>query len=347
MDVSKSVVKRFGGRHTMPKKTHTEVGGNGSNTPLSVSEDQEGNAAGGSNRIAGGSPEQQVPQQSAADAIINAKDPSEASSAIEAEIEELINKSGLREKYDFLFLYDSHDPITRYTADQIYSALPPHQDKGLLLILYSNGGGVEPAYLISKCCKTAGNSFHVAVPRFAKSAATLIALGADGIHMGIISELGPIDPQVGKYPALALRSALQHITTLVEEHTQASDMFARYLASQLDLRDLGYLERVSESAVQYAVRLLASKRLGGEYATEKIAHKLVYEYKDHGFVIDREEARQILGTEIVQFDTPEYKLASSIHRTLNTVDMICEWIHKKRFKVIGTIHSGITYWSVD
>ncbi len=56
----------------------------------------------------------------------------------------------------------------------------------------------------------------VSVPRRAKSAATLISLG-DEIHMGELSELGPIDPQVGKprLPVLSLRSsALECIATL-------------------------------------------------------------------------------------------------------------------------------------
>jgi ClpP class serine protease len=65
-----------------------------------------------------------------------------------------------------------------------------------LLIVNSPGGRVEPAYLISKSLKSiAHKHFSVAIPRRAKSAATLLALGADQIHMGMISQLGPIDPQ--------------------------------------------------------------------------------------------------------------------------------------------------------
>lgn len=39
----------------------------------------------------------------------------------------------------------------------------------------------------------------------------MLALGADEIHTGIISELGPIDPQIGDYPALGLGAAVEHI----------------------------------------------------------------------------------------------------------------------------------------
>jgi membrane-bound ClpP family serine protease len=112
--------------------------------------------------------------------------------------------------------------------------------------LYNYGGSVEAGYLISKACKKKSLNFIVAIPRFAKSAATLIALGADEIHMGIISEMGPIDPQVGDYPALGLGAALEHIAGLCKKYPETSNMLAKYLASKLDLRDLGYLERVSD-----------------------------------------------------------------------------------------------------
>jgi len=45
------------------------------------------------------------------------------------------------------------------------------------------------------CRQHCTNLFRVIVPNMAKSAATLVALGADVIVMGYFSELGPIDPQ--------------------------------------------------------------------------------------------------------------------------------------------------------
>lgn len=83
--------------------------------------------------------------------------------------------------------------------DQIYKSLEKDDKKDNLLILFSNGGSVEPAYLISKCCKEYSKKFIVAIPRKAKSATTLIALGADEIYMVQMSQLGPIDPQIGGF----------------------------------------------------------------------------------------------------------------------------------------------------
>lgn len=68
--------------------------------------------------------------------------------------------------------------------------------ENLDLMLNSPGGSGEMAEkLIAMCREHCRHEFRVIVPNFAKSAATMIALGADVIVMGYLSELGPIDPQ--------------------------------------------------------------------------------------------------------------------------------------------------------
>ncbi len=65
------------------------------------------------------------------------------------------------------------------------------------LIIHSPGGdGLAAEKLLDLCRKYCNGKFRVAVPLYAKSAATLIALGADEILMGETSELGPIDAQI-------------------------------------------------------------------------------------------------------------------------------------------------------
>lgn len=68
------------------------------------------------------------------------------------------------------------------------------------LLLQSPGGdGAIVEKLVEMCrAHLSGHKrkFRVIVPNIAKSAATVMALGADSIVMGYCSELGPIDPQV-------------------------------------------------------------------------------------------------------------------------------------------------------
>lgn len=70
--------------------------------------------------------------------------------------------------------------------------------KDLDLLLHTGGGNIDATEkLVSMIRARVGLSeFRVIVPDFAKSAGTLMALGADRILMSDSSELGPIDPQV-------------------------------------------------------------------------------------------------------------------------------------------------------
>ena len=290
------------------------------------------------------------PPKSIFDTIFEAKDVNAPKQRIREDINKFIRDSGLDQQYDFVFLYDDSGSITRHTSNRPYSAVTDHArvpTKPLFLLLHTTGGRVEPAYLISKCCKKSTTKFVVVVPRLAKSAGTLLALGADEIHMGIISELGPIDPQIGDYPALGLGSAVEHIAILCKKHPDAIEMLAKYLASSLNLHDLGYFERVSESAAQYAERLLAGKTLPAGQTPESIAHRFVYGYKDHGFVIDRDEATEILGSEIVKSDSKEYKLANSIQEYLASVNLAYGFYKNHNCKLFGDLDEGIVVWKND
>jgi hypothetical protein len=67
----------------------------------------------------------------------------------------------------------------------------------LNLILHSPGGDGTCVEKIVALCRAQCKTFRVIIPHKAKSAATMIALGADEIIMGHSSEIGPIDAQVG------------------------------------------------------------------------------------------------------------------------------------------------------
>jgi hypothetical protein len=69
--------------------------------------------------------------------------------------------------------------------------------KGITLIIDAPGGdGLAAERLIQVCKSYSGTDFEAIVPARAKSAATMVCLGADKILMSPTSELGPIDPQV-------------------------------------------------------------------------------------------------------------------------------------------------------
>lgn len=244
----------------------------------------------------------------------------------------IIDRHPVSKDYHVIFLYDNQSSISEEMADKIYTSIPAGNAKPILLIINNRGGRVEPAYLISKTCKENSPKFVAVVPRRAKSAATLITLGANEIHMGSMSELGPIDPQFGGLPALGLTSSLESLAKVVTKHPKSGDMLASFLSQKLDLRILGYFERVSESTVQYATRLLTGKVLPKE--VDEVAKNFVYEYKDHSFVVDKEEAMKFLG-DMVKVNTPEYQLANEIHLFMGTLNLFAGLIRKKNIGIIG------------
>ena len=60
------------------------------------------------------------------------------------------------------------------------------------LFINSPGGFLDSAYKLVKICKEYSKEFNVIVPLAAKSAATVISLGAKEIIMSVISELGQL-----------------------------------------------------------------------------------------------------------------------------------------------------------
>jgi hypothetical protein len=241
--------------------------------------------------------------------------------------------------YNIIIMYDPTQMI-KGDADHVYDSLTRFtSEKPLLMILYSKGGDIGAAYLIGKLCREhSNNCFVIAVPRIAKSAATLLACAADEIHMGSLSELGPIDPQIDQLPALGLKNSIEHIAQLVKKTPEASEMFAKYLHSSLKLIDLGYYERVAESAMQYAERLLATHSDKLDKPVTDIANELVYSYKDHGFVIDKTEAMSIFGPKIIKYNTPIYSLANEMYKTLNLINSFLIWLNHT-FYFIGSLDS--------
>lgn len=280
--------------------------------------------------------EEQIPDlddfKTLLDTISNEKETAKLTKVFYKHLFKIIQRHPISSSYEILFLYDIQSSISEGMADKIYEAIPPNNEKAILLIMNSKGGRVEPAYLISKTCKENNSGFNVVIPRRAKSAATLIALGANEIHMGSMSELGPIDPQFGGLPALGLTSSLESLAKVVTKYPKSSEMLASFLAQKLDLRVLGYFERVSESTMQYASRLLTGKKLPKDI--DEIAKNFVYEYKDHSFVVDKEEATKFLG-DVIKVNTPEYKLANEIHQFMSTLNLIVGVIRKKNIGIIG------------
>ncbi|GAA3223358.1 SDH family Clp fold serine proteinase [Actinocorallia longicatena] len=80
-----------------------------------------------------------------------------------------------------------------YFEELIFDA-DPGQD--LHLVLQTPGGDPETAIRLVRAAQSRCKELTVVVPDMAKSAGTLLAMGAHHILMGPTSDLGPVDPQL-------------------------------------------------------------------------------------------------------------------------------------------------------
>lgn len=82
-------------------------------------------------------------------------------------------------------------------------------DMPIDLVLHTPGGLVLASEQIAIALQNHQAKVTVFVPHFAMSGGTMIALAADEIIMDENAVLGPVDPQIGQYPAASILRAVQ------------------------------------------------------------------------------------------------------------------------------------------
>lgn len=144
------------------------------------------------------------------------------------------------------------------------------------LVLHTPGGLVLAAEQIAEALKKHTGPVSVLVPHYAMSGGTLIALAADEIILDPNAVLGPVDPQVGEFPAVSLLRAVQ------QPNPNRDDRI-------LILAD------VAEKAlrqVRETVLGLVRDRMPADQA-EALADRLTQGYWTHDYPISAEQARSL------------------------------------------------------
>jgi ClpP class serine protease len=77
------------------------------------------------------------------------------------------------------------------------------------IVLHTPGGLVLAATQIARAVRRHRGKVTVFVPHYAMSGGTLIAMAADEIVMSPHAVLGPVDPQLGQYPAASLKKVVE------------------------------------------------------------------------------------------------------------------------------------------
>src|SRR2546421_5407489 len=130
--------------------------------------------------------------------------------------------------------------------------------KTIEIILHTPGGLVLAASQIARALHDHDGRVVAVVPHYAMSGGTLIALAADEIVIDRHAALGPIDPQLGQYPA----ASLVEVSTLPGDHDDQTLILAdvsRKALRQVEALATQLLKRHSEPArAREVARLLSS-----------------------------------------------------------------------------------------
>lgn len=106
-------------------------------------------------------------------------------------------------------------PILRYidvndSEEVIHAIQLTDPEVPLDIVLHTPGGLVLASLQIACAIKKRKGKVTAHVPHYAMSGGTLIALAADEIVMGEHAVLGPVDPQLGEFPAASLLKVVQN-----------------------------------------------------------------------------------------------------------------------------------------
>jgi ClpP class serine protease len=171
-------------------------------------------------------------------------------------------------------------PLMRYIdvndSEEVLRAIQmTDADVPLDIVLHTPGGLVLAALQIGRAIRQHKGKVTVFVPHYAMSGGTLIALAADEIVMCKHSVLGPIDPQLGQYPAASLiKVAEEKPIAEVDDQTLIMADIGRKAIQQVEAAAAELLLRSMQEA---PARALAKKLASGTWT--------------HDYPISADEAR--------------------------------------------------------
>ena len=222
-----------------------------------------------------------------------------------------------------------HTPFAADTKEALFRVLKETLEPGqkVDLCLYTRGGDTNAVWPIASLLREFDSDFHVLVPFRCHSAGTLLALGAKKIVMTPLAELSPIDPSTGnQFNPTDPNEQRNRLAISVEDVQQ----YKSFVLSQLDVANspasgegdqsvkgvlspflarladvvhplaLGNVHRVHLQINQLARNLLHLHAVEGR-DLEAIIESLTTRFYSHLHMVNRHEAREILGDQHIEF----------------------------------------------
>lgn len=249
--------------------------------------------------------------------------------------------SNLRNATIIPLLFHTQVGISPQIVTMIFDQLLTLKKQDLLegnvdVILFCRGGDLDDAYHIGKMLQSVvKEKLRFIVPRYAKSAATLLTCAGDEACLEDSSELGPISPQVevseGRYVSVeSVRDSLHllldalappAITAPITSRVVPENV-ARVLFSKIPLLELGDLDRLNDHAENLVFELLTARMMKNEREkAKKIASTLVRGFKSHAKVLTIDELER-LGVKVSRLPPEQWERVWDLHKAWEEIATI-------------------------
>lgn len=211
--------------------------------------------------------------------------------------------------------------------------------KKITLFLYTNGGDTLAAWNIVNLIKMYCDEFEVIIPQKAKSAGTLISLGADSIIMTKQAVLGPIDPSLvlpvdlktgnGQSRSISVEAAYEYLSIAkndlnIKDDRALADILIKF-SETVDPLTLGQVFRTRRQ-----IHILADKLLASHMSEEKDRNNaidfLCSKSGSHDYTINRREAKDNLKLNIKLPNPQQYEAIKKLYD-----DIVDEMEMRKKF----------------
>jgi hypothetical protein len=269
-------------------------------------------------------------------------------------------------KIQFLIFHvDKGQTINDECLDAIEREVAEKSGDHLYLVMQTYGGSPFSAVSIMNILQNKFKKISALIPKYAKSAGTLMVLGTDVIYMNVRSALGPLDLPV-EHPRDGSRISALDIKNAVVEISTLSNLIAmsRYKAlrdddgendigiSKLDAATLAFqtatdlvkpiIEKVDPYHLNksmrelrivrdYAVDLLMSRMMKGNFEKAiKIATRFVNIFPAHEYSIFSKEAKGLLQLTVENLESlEEWKIIKDdVQKISNGKDYVISYKEK-------------------
>lgn len=214
-----------------------------------------------------------------------------------------------------MVVIDQIYPTNMTILEELIGDCDPSKD--LHVILSSPGGDGETALRMVRLMHSRSKELTIIVPDMAKSAATILCLGADHILMGPSGDLGPIDPQMilGQGSMVSAKEIVAAVDEAEKRVNANQGSFALFSSLLSDVNMLmveqarSALSR-SESLMRESLSSLSSRTSEEvDQLADKLRAPLIDIPSSHSAVFSAEDAlRNGLPITIAEVDQDQWKL---------------------------------------